>query len=119
MIVQFKSDMCDKITRIIGDKLSDILKNAKITDDGLQNLTTDFNSIYDLFCKFLPEKNYLEIQLIVFMKQIFYSPISELESFRMLIKNAEEEKKVKIDPELINLVIKKRKNMKLKIDKIY
>lgn len=117
MIQQYKFDMCDKITRSIVDKLSDILKNAKISDEGLQNLNTDFNSIYDLFCKFLPEKNFLEIQLVVFIKQIFNTPISEIEHFKGLIKSAEEEKKTKIDPELVNLVFKKRKNMKLKIDK--
>lgn len=93
------------------------MKNAKISDEGLQSFNTDFNSIYDLFCKFLPEKNFLEIQLVVFMKQVFNTPISELEHFKELIKSAEEEKKTKLDPELVNLVLKKRKNMKLKIDK--
>jgi hypothetical protein len=117
VILQYKIDICDKITRSIIEKLSDILRNAKISDEGLQNLNIDFNSIYDLFCKFLPEKNFLEIQLVVFLKQIFYSPISDIEHFRELIKSAEEEKKTKLDAELVNLIIKKRKNMKLKIDK--
>ncbi len=118
MILQYKIDICDKITRSIVEKLSDILKNAKISDEGLQNLNTDFNAIYDLFCKFLPEKNFLEIQLVVFLKQIFFSPVSEIDHFRVLIKSAEDEKKTKLDPELVNLVIKKRKNLKLKIDKL-
>lgn len=73
--------------------------------------------MYDLFCKFLPEKNYLEIQLVVFLKQIFFTPIYELDNFKQLIRSAEEEKKTRLDQELVNLIIKKRKNMKLKIDK--
>lgn len=118
MISQFKTDICDKITRNIQDKLSEILKNAKIADDGLMNLNADFNTVYDLFCKYFPEKNYLEIQLIMILKQIFSSPISEVENFRSLIKNAEDEKKIRLNPDLINIVFKKRKNTKLKIDKI-
>ncbi len=93
------------------------MKNSKISDEGLQNLSTDFNSIYDLFIKFLPEKNSLQIQLIVFLKQIFFTPIIEIENFKEMIKSAEEEKKIKLDQELVNLLMKKRKNMKLKVDK--
>jgi len=81
-------------------------------------LNADFNSVYNLFCKYFPEKNYLEIQLIVFMKQIFSTPISEIENFRSYINSAENEKKIKLNPDLINAVFKKRKNLKLRIDKI-
>lgn len=98
------------------DKLSDILKNAKISDDGLQNLNSDFAMIYDLFCKFLPEKNYLEIQLVVFLKQIFFHSKNELENFKELVRSSEQEKKIRLDPELISLLIKKRKGLKLKAD---
>ena len=98
------------------DKLSDILKNAKISDDGLQNLNSDFAMIYDLFCKFLPEKNYLEIQLVVFLKQIFFHSKNELENFKELVRSTEQEKKIRLDPELISLLIKKRKGLKLKAD---
>jgi len=83
----------------------------------LINLNNDFNTVYDLFCKFFPEKNYLDIQLIMILKQIFSSPISEIENFRNLIKNAEDEKKIRLNPDLVNIVFKKRKNTKLKIDK--
>ena len=82
------------------------------------NLNTDFNSIYDLFCKFFPEKNYLDIQLIMILKQIFSSPVSEIENFRILIRNAEDEKKIRLNPDVINIVFKKRKNTKLRIDKM-
>lgn len=116
--MQYKIDICDKITRNIQDKLTEILKNSKIADDGLINLNTDFNSVYDLFCKFFPEKNYLEIQLIMILKQIFSAPIDEIDNFRNLIKNAEDEKKIRLNPDLVNIVFKKRKNTKLKIDKI-
>jgi hypothetical protein len=52
------------------------------------------------------------------LKQIFSSPISEIENFRDLINNAEVEKKIRLNSDLVNIVLKKRKNLKLKIDKI-
>ena len=54
----------------------------------------------------------LEIQLIMLLKQIFSSPISEIENFRDLINNAEVEKKIRLNSDLVNIVLKKRKNLK-------
>ena len=49
--------------------------------------------------------------MVVFLKQVFFTPITEIDHFKQLIKSAEDEKKTRLDQELVNLIIKKRKNM--------
>ncbi len=94
-------------TNLIVDKMKEILKNCKLNNDGVIVLKNDFQKISNLFAKFTEEYYYTKIYDIVFLTEIFTTRNEDLDEF---IKSINKDNKY--EPDLIKLVIKKRKGLK-------
>ena len=94
-------------TNLIVDKMKEILKNCKLNNDGVIVLKNDFQKISNLFAKFTEEYYYTKIYDVVFLTEIFTTRNEDLDEFVKSIN-----KDNKYEPDLIKLVIKKRKGLK-------
>ena len=94
-------------TNLIVDKMKEILKNCKLNNDGVIVLKNDFQKISNLFAKFTEEYYYNKIYDVVFLTEIFTTRNEDLDEFVKSIN-----KDNKYEPDLIKLVIKKRKGLK-------
>ena len=94
-------------TNLIVDKMKEILKNCKLNNDGVIVLKNDFQKISNLFAKFTEEYYYTKIYDVVFLTEIFTTRNEDLDEF---IKSINKDNKY--EPDLIKLVIKKRKGLK-------
>jgi hypothetical protein len=89
----------------------DILKNARLSENGLKILRADFQYIFKLTCEFMDEMFYNQIAEILYLVEIFTIPKEEIDDFVNSLKEGES-KKQKYDPELIKILAKKRKALK-------
>jgi hypothetical protein len=109
-----RNKICQALTKTISDKLIDILKNAKITKEGTILLKADFKLMFKIFAEKLDEKFYMQIHDVLFLVEIFSTSSDALESFNDTFNAEGENKKRKYDPELIKIIIKKRKALNIK-----
>jgi len=101
------------ITKTVSDKLIDILKNAKISKEGTMLLKSDFKLVFKTFAEKLDEKFYIQIHDVIFLVEIFSTSSDALDTFNETFNPEGENKKRKYDPELIKIIIKKRKGLKI------
>ena len=105
--------ICQTVTKTISDKLIDILKNAKISKEGALLLKADYKLVFKTFAEKLDEKFYMQIHDVIFLVEIFSTSSDALDSFNDTFNSEGENKKRKYDQELIKIIIKKRKAIKL------
>ena len=105
--------ICQTVTKTISDKLIDILKNAKISKEGTLLLKADYKLVFKTFAEKLDEKFYMQIHDVIFLVEIFSTSSDALDSFNDTFNAEGENKKRKYDQELIKIIIKKRKAIKL------
>jgi hypothetical protein len=102
----YKKKILQLITKIINDKLTDILKNAKLNENGVKLLKADFQRMLKTFCEGVDEFFFSQIHDTVFLLEIFTTPRDSAETFVDAID------KNKHDQELLKILIKKRKGLK-------
>lgn len=94
------------------EKMIDILKNAKLSQHGIKVLKADFQRIFKTFCEYLDEFFYNQVGDIVFLVEIFSTPKEAVDTFISSINTEIENRRFKYDPELLKILIKKRKGLK-------
>ena len=85
------------------EKMKDILRSAKVNNEGAFTMKNDFNKIAATFAEYTEEIYYNEIYYLTFLTEILNSSDVELNE---LVPKMEREGKVEID--LIKIVVKKR-----------
>jgi hypothetical protein len=106
----YKSRISQLITKTIIEKMIDVLKNARFSEYGVKVLKADFQRIFKTFCEYLEEYYYNQINDIVFLIEIFSTPKESVDSFIDTISTDMEKK---YDVELLKMLVKKRKNLKI------
>jgi hypothetical protein len=62
----YKKKILQLITKIINDKLTDILKNAKLNENGVKLLKADFQRMLKTFCEGVDEFFFLRFMTLYF-----------------------------------------------------
>lgn len=107
----YKKRMFQLITKTLTEKMIDILKNAKFTENGIKILKNDYQRIFKVYCEYLDEFYYNQISEVVFLVELFVMPREDVESFIQTI-NLNNKGNSKYDPELLKVLAKKRKGLK-------
>jgi hypothetical protein len=90
----------------------DILKNARFSENGLKILRADFQYIFKICCEFMDEMFYNQIAEVLYLVEIFTIQKDSIDDFVTSLKENDNSKKSKYDPELIKVLVKKRKALK-------
>ena len=85
------------------EKMKDILRSAKVNNEGAFTMKNDFNKIAATFAEYTEDIYYNDIYYLTFLTEILNSSDVELNE---LVPKMEREGKVEID--LIKIVVKKR-----------
>ena len=89
------------------EKMKDILRSAKINNEGVNTMKNDFHKIAATFAEYTEDLYYNDIYNVAFLTEILTSQDAELDE---LVPKLEREGKVEID--LIKIVVKKRNGLK-------
>ena len=89
------------------EKMKDILRSAKINNEGANTMKKDFHKIAATFAEYTEDLYYNDIYNLIFLTEILSSSDVELNE---LVPKLEREGKVEID--LIKIVVKKRNGLK-------
>ena len=89
------------------EKMKDIIRSAKINNEGVNVMKNDFNKICSTFAEYTEDIYYNEIYNLTFLLELFTSNDAQLND---LVSKLETEKKIESD--LIKLVVKKRNKLK-------
>jgi hypothetical protein len=89
----------------------DILKNARLSENGIKILRADFRYLFKISCEFMDEIFFTQINDILYLVEIFTIPKDNVDDFIHSLKEGEGMKS-KYDPELIKILAKKRKALK-------
>lgn len=95
-------------TNMMTEKMKDIMKNAKLTENGVVVMKNDFQKVANMFAECLEEYYYNKIYDVMFLSEIFTTTKDELNKFTQTL-----EKEGKYENDLIKLLIKKRKGLKI------
>lgn len=107
----YKKKICQLITQITVEKLIDVLKNAKISEVGVNFLTNDFLLVFKTFAERLEPQFFNKINELRFLVEIFTHKKEDVDIFVSEINVGENNKSV-YDPELLKILVKKRKALK-------
>jgi len=91
------------------DKMIEILKNAKLNDNGIKLLYNDFTTLTKLSCEYMYETFYNQINYIKYLVEMFNIPKEGVDTF---VEGLMCEEKFKYDGELLKILVKKRKGLK-------
>ena len=89
------------------EKMKDILRNAKVNNEGVIIMKADFQKIASTFAEYTEDIYYNELYNLTFLLEIFTASDAELND---LVPKLEREQKIEID--LIKIVVKKRHGLK-------
>lgn len=103
--------MCQTITQITCEKLIDILKNAKINENGITLMTNDYLLVFKTFAEKLEPIFFNKVNEIRFLVELFSQKKEDIDSFVQEINVGENNKSV-YDSELLKILVKKRKALK-------
>ena len=95
------------LTNTTTEKMKDILRNAKINQEGANTMKSDFHKIASTFSENTEDLYYNDIINLTFLTEILGASDAELNE---LVPKMEREGKVEID--LIKIVVKKRNGLK-------
>jgi hypothetical protein len=104
---KYRTRICQLFTNIMYEKLIDIIKNAKINEQGVKVLKADFQKIFKTFAERLDEFYYAQLHNIVYLVEIFTTPREAIDTFLDTLKGD------KYDPELLKILVKKRNSLKI------
>lgn len=95
-------------TNMTTEKMKEIMKNVKLTENGVIVMKNDFQKVANMFAECLEEYYYNKIYDILFLSEVFTTSKDELNKFTETL-----EKEGKYESDLIKLLIKKRKALKI------
>ena len=94
-------------TNLTVEKMKDILRNAKLNNEGALLLKSDFNKIAGTFAEYTEDIYYNEIYNLIFLTEIFNASDNDVDE---IVQKMEQEGKIEID--LIKIAVKKRNAIK-------
>jgi hypothetical protein len=94
-------------TNLTVEKMKDILRNAKLNNEGALLLKSDFNKIAGTFAEYTEDIYYNEIYNLIFLTEIFNASDNDVDE---IVRKMEQEGKIEID--LIKIAVKKRNAIK-------